>query len=145
MSAGLLARQASDDHLPHTKCVEHHPTPTRPKTRSLTRSPQDLLPGSLDMLVLRSLADGERHGFDVSRWVRERTRDVLHTPDAALYKALHRLEGRGLLASRWGRSENRRKAKYYRLTTQGATALQEERAAWEAFVSAVNRAMEHPS
>ena len=93
------------------------------------------------MLVLCSLSEGEKHGFHVSRWVRESTQQVLHTPDAALYKALHRLEDRRLLAARWGRSENGRKAKYYRLTERGKAALVEERAAWEAFVAAVNDAI----
>ena len=107
----------------------------------MTRSPQDLLPGSLDLLVLRSLADGERHGFDVSQWVHERTRGVLRTPDAALYKALHRLEERRWVQARWGRSENRRKAKYYTLTERGRSALEEEKAVWSAFSTAMERAL----
>lgn len=108
----------------------------------MTRSPQDLLPGSLDMLVLQSLSKEERHGFDVSQWVHERTRGVLRTPDAALYKALHRLEGRGWVSARWGRSENRRRAKYYAITARGRTALEEERAAWTEFSAAIERALE---
>ena len=108
----------------------------------MTRSPQDFLSGSLDMLVLRSLAAGEKHGFGVSEWIRHQTQGVLETPDAALYKALHRLEDRGWVASRWGRSENQRKAKFYTLTPPGETALEEERAAWSAFSVAIQNALE---
>ncbi len=107
----------------------------------MTRSPQDLLPGSLDALVLESLAAGERHGFDVSRWVRERTDGVLEIPDAALYKALHRMQERGWLTARWGRSENKRKAKFYAMTAAGRAALAEEKEAWTAFATAVTQAL----
>ena len=107
----------------------------------MTRSPQDLLPGSLDVLVLASLVAGERHGFAISQWVHDRTGGVLRTPDAALYKALHRLEDRGWLASRWGRSENRRKAKYYGLTARGRVALEREKAVWVAFSGAIDEAL----
>ena len=107
----------------------------------MTRSPQDLLPGSLDLLVLQSMVTEERHGFAVSQWVRETTGGVLETPDAALYKALHRLEDRGLLSSRWGRSENRRKAKYYRLTSKGRDTLAQERTTWSLFAGAMERAL----
>lgn len=107
----------------------------------MTRSPQDLLSGSLDLLVLQSLATEERHGFDVSQWVHEGTQGVLRTPDAALYKALHRLEERGWLASRWGRSENKRRCKFYRLTERGRAALQTERDVWSAFSTAIEQAL----
>lgn len=107
----------------------------------MTRTPQDLLQGSLDLLILRSLEGEERHGFDVSQWVHDRTRGVLRTPDAALYKALHRLEDRGWIRARWGRSENRRKAKFYSLTDRGRSALEEEKALWSAFSAAIERAL----
>ena len=93
------------------------------------------------MLILRCLENGEAHGFHISGWVRERTRGVLETPDAALYKALHRMEDRGWLDARWGRSEKRRKAKFYRLTPKGRVALEEERSAWSRFVAAIEHAM----
>ncbi len=108
----------------------------------MPRSPQDLISGSMDLLVLRSLDAGERHGFAVSQWVHERTEGVLRAPDGALYKALHRLEGKGWIAARWGRSENRRKAKFYRITTAGRDALRHEREVWETFSSAIGRALE---
>ena len=107
----------------------------------MTRSAQDLLPGSVDMLVLHCLNLKERHGFDVSQWVREHTEGVLTTPDGALYKALHRLEERRCLSSRWGRSVNGRKAKYYRITELGRAALRDEREAWSAFAAAVAQAL----
>jgi len=108
----------------------------------MTRSPQDLLPGSLDLLVLQSLHGEERHGFDVSQWVHDRTEGVLRTPDAALYKALHRLEERGWLEARWGRSGDRRKCKCYRRTDRGRAALEAERAVWNAFSAAIEQALE---
>lgn len=107
----------------------------------MPKTPQELLPGSLDMLVLHCLTGAERHGFDVSQWVHDRTEGVLRTPDGALYKALHRLEDRGWVVSRWGRSANRRKAKYYRITATGRAALAAERDVWAAFSRAVDRAL----
>lgn len=107
----------------------------------MPRTPQELLPGSLDMLVLQCLSTDERHGFDVSQWVHDRTRGVLRTPDGALYKALHRLEDRGWVTSRWGRSANRRKAKFYRITAKGRRALEAEREVWSVFSTAVDRAL----
>ena len=111
----------------------------------MTRAPQDHLSGSLDMLVLQSLSLEERHGFDVAQWVHERTRRVLRTPDGALYKSLHRLEERGLVAARWGRSATGRKAKYYRLTTRGDAALRDEKEAWATFSKAITRALKAES
>jgi len=105
------------------------------------RTPQDLLPGSLDALVLQSLTAGPRHGYGVSRSVRERTDGVLEIEDAALYKALHRLEDRGWIGSEWGRSENRRRAKFYELAPEGEAALSREKETWRTFARAVHRAL----
>lgn len=99
----------------------------------------------MDLLVLQSLAHEERHGFAVSQWVHDRTRGVLRTPDGALYKALHRLEERGWATSRWGRSEKRRKAKYYRITDAGRDALAREREVWATFSAALDHALESGS
>ena len=107
----------------------------------MTKTPQDLLPGSLDALVLQSLVGGARHGYAVSRWVRERTDGILEVEDAALYTALHRLEDRGWVSSSWGRSENRRRAKFYELTAEGTRALDREKATWSTFAAAVHRAL----
>lgn len=106
-----------------------------------SRKPQDLLPGSLDALILQALAEGSKHGYAVSRWVRERTDGVLEIEDAALYKALHRLESRGWIASEWGRSESKRRAKFYDLTPEGEEALQTEKETWRTFARVVHAAL----
>ena len=96
-----------------------------------------LLKGTVDLLVLRSLQQGPSHGYEVSRWVRERTDGVLTLEDAALYQALHRLEDEGLIASEWGLSENNRRAKYYELTAAGRRRLRQEIAGWKRYAQAV--------
>jgi PadR family transcriptional regulator PadR len=83
----------------------------------------DLLRGTLDVMVLKSLSWGPAHGYAVTRWIRQRTEGTLQVEDAALYQALHRMERRGWVKSEWGLSENNRKAKYYRLTPAGRRRL----------------------
>ncbi len=103
----------------------------------------DLLQGTLDMLLLRTLARGERlHGYAIAESIHQRSDDVLRVEEGALYPALHRLELRGLLASEWGLSENNRRAKYYRLTAAGRRYLEAERAEWDRMVAAIARVME---
>jgi transcriptional regulator len=102
----------------------------------------DLLKGTLDLLVLRTLAWGPAHGYAVSRWIAERTQDVLSVDEAALYQSLHRLERRGLVASEWGVSENNRRAKYYNLTSAGRRALRAESQAWRRYAGAVFRVLD---
>lgn len=97
----------------------------------------DLLQGTLDVLVLRTLEQGTTHGYGVSRWIRERTRGVLEVQDAALYKALRRLERRGWVRAEWGLSENNRRARYYELTKAGRRQLEHETAAWRRYAEAV--------
>jgi len=104
----------------------------------MAKEPKDLLHGTLDVLILKALAFGPRHGYDVSRWIEDRTRGVLAVEDAALYKALHRLEGQGAVESDWGVSDTRRKAKYYQLTRLGRQALLAETAVWNRYASAVS-------
>ena len=108
----------------------------------MPKSPLDLLHGSLDLLVLRTLAWESMHGYGVSNWIRQRTAGVLDLEDAALYKALHRLEQQELIESEWGLSENNRKAKYYTLTPGGRRALREETGAWRQYVAAVHSVLE---
>ncbi len=86
----------------------------------------DLLKGTLDAMVLKTLSWGPMHGYAVTRWIRRRSDGALEVEEAALYKALHRMEHRGRLESEWGVSENNRKAKYYRLTAAGRRRLREE-------------------
>jgi PadR family transcriptional regulator PadR len=104
--------------------------------------PLDLLQGTLDMLVLRTLARGRMHGYAIAESIHERSDDVLRVEEGALYPALHRLELRGLLAAEWGLSENNRRAKYYRLTPMGRRYLEAERATWNRMVMAIARVME---
>src|SRR5229473_4052725 len=92
--------------------------------------PGDLVQGTLDMLVLKTLSRGRRHGYAVVEFIHQTSEDALRVEEGALYPALHRLELRGLLASEWGVSENNRRAKYYRLTTAGRKQLATEAEHW---------------
>ena len=94
----------------------------------MTPTGSTLLQGSLDGLVLRTLAWGPRHGYAVARWLRESSAETFVVEDRALYLALHRLEARGWVETEWGLSENNRKARYYRLTRAGRRQLERERA-----------------
>ncbi len=107
-----------------------------------SRRPQDLLQGSLDLLVLRALQGESRHGYAISRWVRARTDGVLTLEDAALYKALHRMEERGWIEATWGRAESGHRAKFYALTEDGRQALLGEKKTWHAFADAIRRVLE---
>jgi transcriptional regulator len=100
-----------------------------------------LLPGTLDLLVLKALAASPNHGYGVARWVREATDDELVIEDGALYTALHRLEKRGLLRADWRPSETNRRAKYYRLTTRGARVLDEQMRSWRRTASALAKVL----
>ena len=101
----------------------------------------DVLQGTLDMLVLKALTWGPRHGYAILGWLRQSTDGELRLEDAALYPALHRLEARGLIDSEWGLSENNRKAKYYTLTAQGRRALRAQAASWTRYVGIIARVM----
>ena len=100
-------------------------------------SGSDIYTGTLDLLILRTLEEGAKHGYAIGRWIRERSSGVLDVEEGALYPALHRLEKRGLLDSAWGRTETGRRAKSYRLTAGGRERLEEESGRWSAFSSAV--------
>lgn len=101
----------------------------------------ELVQGTVDVLILRALAREPMHGYAMSRWIRERSDDVLAVAGAALYQALHRLERKKLIASEWGVSENNRRAKYYRLTARGTKHLREESQAWRTYAAAVSRVL----
>jgi PadR family transcriptional regulator len=100
-------------------------------------APLDLLQGTLDLLVLRTLAQGPMHGYTVARLIKERSKHVFLVEEGALYPALHRLERKGLIESDWGVSENNRKAKFYQLTPRGRDALRAELAQWNRYTKAV--------
>jgi PadR family transcriptional regulator PadR len=101
-----------------------------------------LLQGTVDLLILRALQPGPCHGYAVSRWVRERTDGVLTLEDAALYQALHRLEGRGWIEAEWGLSDNNRRARYYALTAQGREQLRAETATWKIYAAAMVKVLD---
>jgi PadR family transcriptional regulator, regulatory protein PadR len=102
----------------------------------------DLLQGTLDVLVLKTLTWGPRHGYAVAQWLRSASDDRILVEDKALYVALHRLEARGLIESEWGVSENNRKAKFYRLTDDGRKQLQLEVSTWQRYATAVSKVLE---
>jgi len=97
----------------------------------------DLLQGTLDLLILKALTWGPKHGYGVASWVRDTTDDKLNVEEGALYTALHRMEQRGWLEAEWGVSENNRKAKFYQLTTQGRRQLRLQTARWTEYAGAV--------
>ena len=99
----------------------------------------ELLQGTLDVLVLKTLVLGPAHGHTIAHAIEQRSDDVLTVEHGSLYPALHRLEDRGWIASFWGTSENNRRARYYRLTPLGRAQLEEQTNRWDELVRAVNR------
>lgn len=99
----------------------------------------NLMRGTLDVVVLRALAHQERHGLAIARWIREGGGDAAPFEDAALYQSLHRLERQGLVASAWGRSEAKRRARFYRLTARGRARLDQKAQAFRAYAEAIGR------
>jgi transcriptional regulator len=102
----------------------------------------DLLKGTLDAMVLKTLSWGPMHGYAVTRWIRRRTGGTLRVDDAALYQALHRMERRGWLESEWGVSENNRRAKYYMLTKVGREHLAAEVKSIRRYTTALFKVLE---
>lgn len=102
----------------------------------------DLLQGTLDLLILKTLQVGEpMHGWGVAVRIQQLSKDVLQLNQGSLYPALHRLEHRGWLTSEWGTSENNRRAKFYRLTSLGRRQLADQREQWDVFAAAVGRVL----
>jgi PadR family transcriptional regulator, regulatory protein PadR len=102
----------------------------------------DLLQGTLDLLILKTLTWGSMHGYAVARWISDTTDDDLQIEEGALYTALHRMEKRGWLESEWGLSENNRKAKYYQLTALGRRQLRDKSVVWTRYASAVFKVLQ---
>ncbi len=96
-----------------------------------------LLQGTLDMLILKSLQSGARHGYDITRWIQAASEDVLTVEDGSLYPALHRIERQGWITSEWGPSESNRRAKFYTLTRSGRAQLTREINTWESLVGGI--------
>ena len=100
-------------------------------------SQTDLLQGTLDLLVLKTLQPGPTHGWDIAQRIQQVSGEVLRVGQGSLYPALHRMERQGWIASEWGASEANRRAKFYRLTAAGRKQLAAETEAWQRFVGAV--------
>ena len=101
----------------------------------------DLLQGTLDLLVLRTLSATPKHGYQIARAIKASSQDVLQVEEGALYPALHRIEARGWIEASWGLSENTRRAKFYALTSEGRAALETQAKSWDEYVAAVGRVM----
>jgi PadR family transcriptional regulator, regulatory protein PadR len=100
------------------------------------------LPGTLDMLLLKTLSRGAMHGYSIVQFIQQASLEVLRVEEGALYPALHRLEVRGWLRSEWGTSDNNRRAKFYRLTALGRRELDNEAEYWTKVAAAVTRVMQ---
>jgi PadR family transcriptional regulator len=101
----------------------------------------DLLPGTLDMLILKAVSLKPLHGYGVLQRIEQISKDALRIPQGSLYPALYRLEHQGLLATKWGESENKRRAKYYTLTPAGRRRLREDEDAWQRLAAAIGAAL----
>jgi PadR family transcriptional regulator PadR len=108
----------------------------------MTKQKTDLLQGTLDLLVLKTLALGPTHGWDIAQRIQQISRDVLTVNQGSLYPALHRLEAQQWIASEWGTSDNNRRAKFYKLTAKGKRQLAEETENWERFAAAITRILQ---
>jgi len=97
----------------------------------------DILQGTLDMLILKAVSLGPLHGYGILLRIQQISKDALQVPQGSLYPALYRLEHRGWIAAEWGESENKRKAKYYRLTAAGRKQLKSERQEWKRLAAAI--------
>jgi PadR family transcriptional regulator, regulatory protein PadR len=101
-----------------------------------------LLQGTLELLILKTLSWDALNGYAISQWIKDRTEEDILIEEGALYPALHRLEERGLIAGEWGVSENKRKARFYQLTQAGRHELRLQEANWETYVRAVGRVLQ---
>ena len=108
----------------------------------MLRTKTDLLQGTLDLLILRTLAVGPMHGFGVSQRLRQITKGVFHVNPGSFFPALYRLEQKGWVKGSWGASENKRRAKFYRLTRAGRKQLREETRNWQRISLAIDRVLE---
>ena len=108
----------------------------------MPRDVSDLLHDTLDVLVLKTVSWGPMHGYAIAEWIEQHGGGDLVIVDAALYKALHRLEDAGAIEAEWGLSDNNRRAKYYSLTSRGRAMLRAEAATWRRYAAAVGRILE---
>ncbi|HWN41365.1 MAG TPA: PadR family transcriptional regulator [Thermoanaerobaculia bacterium] len=108
----------------------------------MNKAKSDLLQGTLDMLILKTLALEPAHGWGIAQRIQQVSREVLQVNQGSLYPALYRLEHQGWIAAEWGTSENNRKAKFYRLTQEGRSQLDAETENWERVSAAIDRILE---
>jgi PadR family transcriptional regulator, regulatory protein PadR len=106
--------------------------------------PTDLVQGTLDLLILKTLALRSMHGWGIAQRIRQISKEVLQVNQGALYPALHRLEQQGWIRAKWGESENNRRAKFYSLTSDGAKYLRQEEAQWKRLSLAIDLVLETP-
>jgi PadR family transcriptional regulator PadR len=106
------------------------------------RGEGELVQGTLDMLILKTLSRGPRHGYGIAQFIQEVSSGVLRVEEGSLYPALHRLELDGMIDAEWGASENNRRAKFYRLTVQGRRQLDQEAGNWGRLADAIARVMQ---
>jgi PadR family transcriptional regulator, regulatory protein PadR len=109
----------------------------------LMGKPTDLIQGTLDLLILKTIALQPMHGWAIAQRIRQLSKDVLQVNQGALYPALHRLEHNGWIKAQWGDSENNRRAKYYSLTRAGEKYLREQQASWDRLSMAINVVLEN--
>ena len=107
----------------------------------MAKTKSDLLQGTLDLLILKTLALGREHGWGISQRIQQVSQEVLQVNQGSLYPALYRLEAKGWIGSSWGTSENNRRAKFYTLTKSGKRQLADETQSWERFALAVSRVL----
>lgn len=108
----------------------------------MARDDLQLLQGTLDVLVLKTLAGGPRHGYEIARWIRDTTDAELQVEDRALYVALHRMEERAWLEGEWALTDNNRQAKYYKLTREGRKQLLAKSEKWSRYAAAVSKILQ---
>ena len=107
----------------------------------MPQPPTEMLQGTLDVLILKTLSWGARHGYAIAQWLEETTDDTLRIEEGSLYPALYRMERKGWIEAEWGMSELGRKAKFYQLTPAGRARLKAEAAAWRRFSGAVTKVL----
>lgn len=108
----------------------------------MAREDLQLLQGTLDVLVLKTLSWGARHGYEIARWIKDTTDAELQVEDRALYVSLHRMEERGWLECEWGMTANNRKARYYQLTAEGRKQLAAQTSTWARYAAAVSKVLQ---
>jgi PadR family transcriptional regulator PadR len=117
--------------------IEYNPALSDVEGKSMEGIRMDLLQGTLDLLVLKTLQAGPTHGWDIAQRIQQVSRDVLRVGQGSLYPSLHRLESQGWIAAEWGASDNNRRAKFYKLTAAGRKHLAAETESWQRFTGAV--------